>query len=193
MRKAAIIHGTKGSPEGNWFQSVGAELEGRGFQTLIPQFPTPAGQTLENWLRHFKTQVGELDSHSLVIGHSVGAVFALRLLERLHAPIGTVVLVAGFTGQLGLPEYDELNSTFVAGPFDWNTIRENATNFICINGDQDPYVPYDQGEKIAESLGVKNIVIEGGGHLNSEFGFTTFPQLLEELTNAGAFPPEGRF
>lgn len=185
MKKAAIVHGTKGSPEGNWFRSVATKLESDGYQTYVPQFPTPEGQTLDTWLRHFESQVGELDQHSLLIGHSVGAVFALRLLERLKTPIGTAVFVAGFTRSLGLPEYDALNSTFVTGPFNWNQIRANSVNLICLNGDKDPYVPFEQGKEIADSLLVKNLVIEGGGHLNAEFGFTSFPRLLEELTKVG--------
>jgi len=186
MKKAAIIHGTKGSPDGNWFRSVAAELEADGFKTCIPQFPTPEGQSLEAWLEHFKSKVGDLDQNSLVIGHSIGAVFALRLLERLKAPIHTAVFVAGFTGPLGLPDYDPLNATFVAGSFNWSRIRTNAGNLICLNGDKDPYVPFEQGKEIADSLGAENLVIEGGGHLNGEFGFISFPRLLEELTKVGA-------
>ena len=185
MKKAAIIHGTKGSPDGNWFRSIAIDLEAKGFRVYIPQFPTPEGQELENWLRHFESQVGELDQHSLLIGHSVGAVFLLRLLERLKTPIDTVVLVAGFTGSLGLPEYDELNATFVDGSFDWSRIRASVKNVICLNGDNDPYVPFHQGKEIADSLGAENLIVKGGGHLNAEFGYTVFPELLRELTKVG--------
>ena len=185
MKKAAIIHGTGGSPGRNWFRSVAEKLEGVGFRTYIPHFPTPEGQTLENWVKHFNSEVGELDRHSLLIGHSVGAAFVLRLLERLKAPIDTSVLVAGFTGSLGLPEYDALNSTFVAVPFNWDKIRTNSNNFICMSGDKDPYVPIEQGKEIADQLRVEHIIIKGGGHLNSEFGFTSFPRILDELTKIG--------
>lgn len=186
MKKAAIIHGTKGSPEGNWFRWLASELESIGYRTYIPQFPTPEGQSLENWFEHFETVVGELDQHSILIGHSVGAVFALRLLERLNSPIGAAILVSGFTGTLGLPEYDALNATFIAGPFGWDRIRKNAAHIICLSGSDDPYVPIEQGKDIADSLGVNHLVIKGGGHLNAESGFTKFPRLFEEIANVGA-------
>lgn len=185
MKKAVVIHGTMGSPMGNWFPSVATSLRGAGFQTFVPQFPTPSGQTLENWLRHFQAEVGELNQDSLLIGHSVGAVFVLRLLERLKTPIDTAVLVSGFTGVLGLPEYDALNATFVAGAFDWRQIQSNAKNVICLCGDKDPYVPFEQGMEIADALGVENLVVNDGGHLNAEFGFDSFPRLLEELERTG--------
>lgn len=187
MKKAAIIHGTRGTSQGNWFQDVAAQLNARGFHALVPQFPTPEGQNLDNWLTHFKETIGELDQQTLLIGHSVGAVFTLRILEQLDTPISTAVLVAGFTGALGLPEYDILNSTFLDAPFSWNKIRSNAAHIICLSGSNDPYVPIEQGRWIADSLNVEHMVVKGGGHLNAEFGYTNFPLLIEELTKLGIF------
>jgi len=187
MKKAVIIHGTKGSPEGNWFQAVAAELDAQGFHTFVPQFPTPEGQNLDNWLATFESEIGELDQHSILIGHSVGAVFVLRLLEMIQIPVHTAVFVAGFTGRLGLPEFDALNATFVSTQFDWEKIGSNASHFICLSGSNDPYVPFEQGKQIANSLGVPHLVIDGGGHLNSESGYRSFPRLLEELSSVGVF------
>ena len=75
MDKFAIIHGTKGSPEGNWFQWLSTELIKRGAQVTIPRMPTPEGQSLDNWLAAFSEQVGPIDQSTTVIGHSVGIFF----------------------------------------------------------------------------------------------------------------------
>lgn len=174
-----------GSPDGNWFRSIATSLDQAGFDTYVPQFPTPDGQDLENWMSRFAGTVGTLDEQSLLIGHSVGAVFVMRLLERLERPVRAAVLVAGFIGPLGLPEYDQLNSSFVSAPFQWDKIRAHAKDIICISGDADPYVPAQHGLEIANRLNVEPVVIEGGGHLNAESGFTSFPQLLAALSNAG--------
>jgi uncharacterized protein len=184
MPKAVIIHGTKGSPDGNWFKWLAAELESRGFRTIVPRFPTPEGQSLDSWLKRFASIAGELDENSLVIGHSVGAVFVLRLLERLAKPLRAAVLAAGFTGALGLPEYDALNATFVEEPFNWEKIRANAKDILCLSGQGDPYVPFEQGKEIADKLQVRHVVIPKGGHLNAEFGLTSFPRLMQELEKA---------
>ena len=183
MKKAAIIHGTKGSPSGNWFPWISGELTKRGYETFVPTMPTPDNQNLGAWLRAFDLQVGELDSDSIVIGHSAGAVFTLRLLERVKRPIAVAGIIAGFTAALGLPEYDALNASFVSKPFDWAKIRENSRSFICMAGDADPYVPTAQATEIADSLDQELIIVAGGGHLNSEFGFSQFPQLLQALQN----------
>ncbi len=183
QRTVAIVHGTKGNPQGNWFPWLKAELEKKSLRVCVPQMPTPEGQDLEAWLHVFEAEVGELDESSILIGHSVGAVFALRYLEQRERAIRAAFLVAGFTGALGLPEYDALNKSFVAAPFDWGAIRSNAADIFVLSGDRDPYVPQTHGEEISRELGIKLCTIEGGGHLNAEFGFSAFPQLLDLVTS----------
>jgi len=181
MKKVVIIHGTKGSPESNWFLWLASSLKESDFTVYVPKMPTPEGQSLDSWLSVFHTEVGPVDSTTTIIGHSVGAVFLLRLLESLDTPIHCAVLVAGFTGPLGIPEYDELNSSFVNGAFNWAKIRKSAGEILCFSGDNDPYVPLAQGLEIADNLGVTPNIIPGGGHLNSEFGYNSFPVLLKRV------------
>jgi predicted alpha/beta hydrolase family esterase len=117
----------------------------------------------------------------VLVGHSAGAVFILRLLERLLHPVAGTVLVSGFTAAIGIPEYDALNATFVAGGYDWERIRGNGGKIYFFSGDDDPYVPHSQAAELAARLGVTRDVIAGGGHLNAESGFTVFPELLERI------------
>jgi predicted alpha/beta hydrolase family esterase len=176
-----IVHGTKGSPEGNWFPWLAAELKKLGKKVFVPRMPTPDGQNLTQWLAALKQQVGDIDSQTCIIGHSIGAVFLLRYLEQALVPIGASVFVAGLTGAIGIPEYDSLNSTFVGSGYDWPKIKSNAGRILCIAGDNDPYVPIYQPIEMAKMLGVSLKIIQGGGHLNAESGYFAFPELLEEL------------
>ena len=48
--KALIFHGTHGSPEGNWFPWLHGELISKGWDVDVPAFPTPEGQSLDNWI-----------------------------------------------------------------------------------------------------------------------------------------------
>lgn len=57
---------------------------------------------------------------------------------------------------------------------------------MCLSGENDPYVPAEQGEQLAVNLGVKNHIVARGGHLNAEFGYTSFPELLGLLNLAAA-------
>jgi predicted alpha/beta hydrolase family esterase len=148
--------------------------------------PTPEGQTLANWLQEFRRQVGVIDEGTTLIGHSLGATFLLRVLERQKVPLAQSVFVAGLLGPIGIAEYDQLNSTFVETSYDWDAIQRNAGSVVCLSGEGDPYVPAEQGEELAAKLGVTNHIIHQGGHLNAEFGYTSFQALLDLLTKSAA-------
>ena len=186
MKKFVIIHGTKGSPEGNWFPWLAEVLRQQHAEVVTPRLPTPDGQNLTNWLSEFSRQVGVIDEGTTLIGHSLGATFLLRILERQKAPVVRSIFVAGLIDKIGIAEYDQLNSSFIETSYDWNTIQRNAGSVVCLSGENDPYVPADQGEQLAANLGVKSHIVLRGGHLNAEFGYTSFPELLDLLNLAAA-------
>jgi hypothetical protein len=112
MPKVIIIHGTGGSPEENWFPWLATALTKNSHEVIVPRMPTPKDQSLNSWFTAFYNQVGSINGDTILIGHSLGAVFLLRLLERLSTAIGSSIFVTGFTSSLGIPEYDLLNSSF---------------------------------------------------------------------------------
>ena len=117
---------------------------------------------------------------------------ALRLLEQLEEPIAATVLVAPPIREIGIVKFDELNSTFLDEPFDYGRIKANAGEIVYLMADNDPYVPQDQLRELASLLGVVPNVIEDGGHLNADSGYTTFPALLTLLTGRLASTLSGR-
>jgi predicted alpha/beta hydrolase family esterase len=172
-----VLHGSFGSPDGNWFPWLKKNFESEGVQVIVPRFPSPNGQSLVAWTEVFNQEIGALDQSSILIGHSLGAGFALSLLESSTSPIEATFLVAGFLGELGLPDYDKINASFVCKEFDWQKIKKNAGELVIVSGDNDPYVPFVKGEQLASHLQSPLTVIPGGGHLNAESGFDSFPWL----------------
>jgi len=136
---------------------------------------------LLEWLKVFDTAVHSLSLDTVLVGHSLGAAFILRILERADHPIAGSFLVSGFLGELGLPDFDKVNADFVTKPVNWARVKRNGGHIKVYNGDNDPYVPIDRGREIALRLGSDLTIIKGGGHINTEAGFTTFPLLLEDL------------
>lgn len=181
MIRVVIIHGTEGSPDSNWFPWLANELRMWGIEVLSPQMPTPGGQSLQSWMDAFKEQVGTVGPTTILIGHSLGATFILRILELINKPVFASIFVAGFTSNLGILKYDQLNKTFIDHPFDWERVRLNIGRPVCFLGEDDPYVPLSQGRRLASQLKVDPIVIEAAGHINAESGFSSFPLLLSEL------------
>ncbi len=181
MPNVIIIHGTGGSPKGNWFPWLKSELEKLNYKVFVPKFPTPKNQSLKNWLDVFKNYEQYLDKNAIVIGHSLGVAFLLTILEKVNHPIKFAFFVSGFLGLLNNPEFDELNKTFTAKSFDWGEIKSNCQKFYIINSDSDPYVPIEKGEDLAKKLNVKLTIIKNAGHINSESGYNKFELLLEKI------------
>lgn len=181
--RVIVLHGAHGGPDTNWFPWLHAALETEGIEVLRPRLPTPQGQSLEAWLDAYDRTTEPLPSiPTILVGHSLGAAFALRLVERAVEPIAGLFLAAGFVGALGLPDYDGINHSFFADPFDWAGIRARKGRVCrCWAGGDDPYVPLSRSQSVADRLEAPLEIVPGGGHLNDETGFNTFPQLRDTI------------
>lgn len=180
MYNAFNFHGTGGYPQENWFPWLKGELEAKGLEVFVPQFPTPKGQSLAAWLEVLKPLEEKITEDTILIGHSLGGIFTLRLLERLKKPVKAVFLVGTPIGIRPLKNYESDNA-FSGFNFDWGKIKSNARNFTVYHSDNDPYVSLGNGEELAKHLGVNLIFIPNAGHFNKAAGYTTFPDLLSKM------------
>lgn len=164
MKRAIIIHCWEGYPEYCWYPYVKQELEKNGFKVDVPQFPETELPKLDIWLLKLKEIVGEPDENLFLIGHSIGAVTILRYIESLAEgqKIGGVVLVAGFTDDMG---YKEFRNFFVE-PLDVEKIRDCAKNYVAIHSDNDPYIPTEYGNIFADKLKAKLIIKHNMKHFS---------------------------
>ncbi len=181
MANVFIIHGAYGNPEENWFPWLKSELEKLDCKVLVPKFPTPENQSLQNWLNVFKDYKQYWDRNSIVIGHSLGPAFLLSVLENLERPIKSAYFIAGFVGLLGNTEFDKLNKTFVTKKFNWAKIKNHCEKFYVINSDNDPYIPLEKGKNLAENLDAELIILKNAGHINKEGGYIKFNFLLRKI------------
>ena len=87
MKNAIIVHGTEGYPEENWYPWLKKELEQQGYKVSVPQFPSPPviPAKISEWFDVLEDY--EIDEETLLIGHSLGGVFTLRILEKLSHPV----------------------------------------------------------------------------------------------------------
>jgi len=177
---AFIIHGAYGSSQENWFPWLKSKLEEKGLKVYAPDFPTPEGHNLYNWLEIFDDYVSALNNSSIIIGHSMAPAFILSVLEKLNFRIKAAFFVAPFIGPLNL-ELDDINKTFTEKEFDWNKIKQNCERFYIYSSENDPFVPLRKGEELSDILNAKFNVITNAGHFNQKAGYTTFPKLLEDI------------
>lgn len=177
---AFIFHGTGGYPEENWFPWMKEELTDRGFSVIIPQFPTPEGQSLESWNNVFDKYRPQLDERTIMIGHSLGGLYLLRVLESLEHPVKAAFFVSAPVGVKPIKFY-EGDEKFSGFSFDWEKIQAGAKHFGVFHSDNDPYVSLGNGRELAKNLGVDLSFVPNAGHFNAVAGYTEFPKLFEEV------------
>ena len=180
MKKVLILHGTDASPKDNWFTWLKGKLIGQGYTVWLPQLPQsdqPNARTYTKFILSNDTFV--IDTETIIIGHSSGAVEILSLLQALpdDAQIKAAFLVSAFKDDLGWEALKDLFKT----PFDYEAIKSKCQEFILVHSDDDPYVPLEQAEYLAERLDGELIVMEGQGHFNTELSpdYVKFPELFE--------------
>lgn len=180
MKNAIIIHGTEGYPEENWFPWLKKELEQLGYKVSVPQFPSPpiVPAKISEWFGVLNNY--EINEDTILIGHSLGGLFTLRILEKLSHPIKAAFLVGTPIGIKPIKFYDR-DAKFSGFNFDWDKIKKNAEHFVVFHSDDDPYVDLANGEELAKKLGIILHFVPNSGHFNAKAGYIQFPDLLNEI------------
>lgn len=182
MSNIFIFHGTEGYPEENWFPWMKKELEAKGQNVIVPQFPSPPviPAKISKWYEVLKKYENLIDEDSILIGHSLGGVFTLRVLEKLDHKIKAACFVGTPIGVRPILNYDR-DSAFCGFDFDWDKIKNKADNFIVFQSDDDPYVGLENGKELAKHLGEELDFVPNAGHFNKKAGYLQFPQLREKI------------
>lgn len=182
-RNVFIFHGTEGYPEENWFPWLKHELEQIGDRVFIPQFPSPpiVPSEIAKWFTVFEDYVQYVDGNTILVGHSLGGVFTLRVLEQLVHPVYAVFLVGTPVGVPPILNY-ERDRSFSGFDFAWEKIRAKAKKFVVFQSDDDPYVGLENGKLLAKQLGVELSFVPNAGHFNTKAGYTQFPALRDALS-----------
>jgi len=180
MANIFIIHGINGTPEENWFPWLKEKLEAQGHRVFVPAFPHTEKPLLQEWSDAFSANEKHLDDHTILVGHSLGGAFLLRLLERIQKPVLASFLVAPVPGPLK-NEFDPLMETFSHHPFDIDRIRKNCPRFFVYHADNDPYIPLENVQQLSKNLKAEFRLMPGGGHLNAKAGYASFEALLKDI------------
>jgi predicted alpha/beta hydrolase family esterase len=121
---------------------------------------------------------------TLLVGHSLGGVLALRLLEDVvRTPVRATVLVASpYASAFKV----EPLMHFFDKPIDWPLVRERAGEIIVVHAKDDPLVPYDHALRYREALGAKIVTVRKGGHLTAKTCDPLLKTIGRYLPDAGA-------
>lgn len=186
-KRVFIVHGWDGHPNENWFPWLKKELEGEGFEVLVPKLPDPQNPRIYNWVPALAKAVGTLDEQTYFVGHSMGCQTIVRYLESLpkNVRVGGAVFVAGFfkrlTGLEDEPGVPETDRHWLKTPLDLQKVRSHLNKSVAIFSDDDPYVPLDNQDDYKDKLGSKIIIEHNMAHFNEGAGITKLPIALKSV------------
>lgn len=125
-------------------------------------------------------ECGLINEDTIIFAHSIAPVFICKFLIKNKIKVKRLIFVCGFNNYLGINEdYDAVNESMYYE--DIERIHDYCDNIICFYSDNDPYVKYEAEKDFASKVADKEIIIPGGGHLNSEFGYDHFEELLDYI------------
>ncbi|MEK7603137.1 MAG: alpha/beta hydrolase [Patescibacteria group bacterium] len=184
MKRAIIVHCWGGNSDYAWYPWVKQQLESKGYYVVVPNMPDPDPPVLKTWLPHLQSVAGKPDNELLLIGHSIGTVTIMRYLESLSDDqrVGKVILVAGFTDQLGFKELEN----FFESRLDFGKIKTKTKDgFVIIQSDNDPFVSEQYGNRLKEELNAELIIKNNAGHMSGavdgEESCTELPEVIKNL------------
>jgi hypothetical protein len=182
MNNIFIFHGTEGYPEENWFPWMKKELEQKRYKVFIPQFPSPpvVPSKISEWFDVLKDYEKYINEDTILIGHSLGGIFTLRILEKLNRKVKAACFIGTPIGVRPIKNYDR-DSSFSGFDFDWKSIKDKADNFVVFQSDDDPYVGLDNGKELAKHLDVNLDFVPNAGHFNARAGYLKFEKLRDKV------------
>jgi len=189
MKKVIIVHGWGGNPSGDWFPWLKEKLEADSIKVVVPEIPNSFNPTINNWVSALANAAGNIDENTILVGHSIGCQTILRFVEKLpeNTRVGGIILVAAWlhlTDETWDEEYTkEIAKPWLETPIDFEKIKSHAKNIICIQSEDDPYVPVADAEIFEEKLGAKIIFLKNSGHIAAEDGVTALPEVIEAINS----------
>lgn len=174
--KAILIPGNGGgTPNDNWLPYLKNELSKLGILAIAEQFPDSHLARASYWLP-FLCEL-KADANTILIGHSSGAVAAMRYAET--APLLGSVLVGACHTDLGMQT--EKLSGYYDKPWDWEAIKKNQKWIIQFASSDDPWIPIEEARYIHEHLNTDYYEYKDQGHFGGDYYRPTFPEALEAI------------
>ncbi|KPJ57199.1 esterase [Parcubacteria bacterium DG_74_2] len=181
--KIIIVRGNGNStPDEIWFPYVKKELEKIGLMVINEEFPDPELAREEYWLPFIK-KLGA-DENTILIGHSSGAIAAMRFAEG-NKILGSV-LVATYYTDLG--DENEKKSGYFTHPWNWESIRKNQKWIIQFASVDDPYIPIEEARFIHQKLQTDYHEYKDEGHFGADDDKTIFPEIIAVIKSKLRIP-----
>jgi uncharacterized protein len=169
--KAILIHGNGGCTAGDiWLPWLERELTALDIEVINQTFPDNIKARASFWLPHLES-LGA-DENTILIGHSSGAVAAMRYAES-HRLLGSILVGVCHTD---LGDSFEAASGYYSSPWQWDRIRANQQWIAIYNSTDDPHIPIAEARFVAAQLRCSFFEFTDRGHFVDS---RQFPEVVE--------------
>ncbi len=179
MKRIIIVHGWSGDPKSNWLPWLASELQNAGHGVLVPEMPETDNPSIENWVNHLSSIVGEPNSQTYFVGHSIGCQALLRYFETLTVPIGGALFVAGWFNleNMETQEEEDIAKPWIETPIDFEKVKSVLPKSTLLISDNDDYGAIEENKKRFNELGSKEVVLHNAEHITG----LEYPEILNEV------------
>ena len=189
-QNAILIHGTCNKAEyysdeyptlsnSHWFPWLSKQLLISDIPTVALEIPNAYMPNYTTWKKEFERF--DIDSETILVGHSCGGGFLVRWLSENDVKVGKVVLVAPW---LDPEKRRGADNDFFKFEMDKNLVNKTNGISLFVSKDDDNDIQVSV-EKILNSVDdIKKVEFENHGHFClGDMGTEEFPELLEESKN----------
>ena len=171
--KAILIHGNGGCTAGDiWLPWLEHELTALGLEVINQTFPDNTKARARYWLPHIES-LGT-DERTILIGHSSGAVAAMRYAEQ-HQLLGSILVGVCHTD---LGDSFEAASGYYETGWQWQRIRDNQQWIAAYSSTDDPHIPIAEPRFVASQLKCSYFEFTDRGHFVDS---RQFPEIVDHV------------
>lgn len=178
--KVVFVPGNGGSTtRDNWFPAVQRNLEEKGFDVVAAHFPDAELARESYWIPFLLNEL-KVDKHTILVGHSSGAIAAMRLAEQ-HKIWGSVLVGAYYTD---LDMETERLAGYFNRPWNWGKIAQNQQWICLFASEDDPWIPIEEPRYIHAQLNCEYHEYKNQGHFGGDYFKPEFHELTLAILNA---------
>ena len=165
----------------NWYAWFDKEITKRGHESICVNWPDPNICHQSKWIPFCINEL-KADERTIIVGHSTGALLAMRLAEQQK--VAGIILVAAAHTDLG--DAGERASGYFDEPWNWAAIPPNCNFIHQFHSVDDPLIPVAEARFVAAQLKGENHVYEE--LLQSSHFFEPWQELLDAVDRYAPSP-----
>lgn len=172
-KKVIFIPGNGGgSPQDNWFPEIKKTLQNAGITVIDEEFPDNDLARATYWIPFLLDEL-KADENTILVGHSSGAIAAMRLVEKQKV-LGSV-LVGAYHTHLDMEK--EKQSGYFDTPWNWEAIKNNQQWIALFASQDDPWIPIEEARYLHQKLNCEYHEFVNEGHFGGDYEKLSFPEL----------------